>query len=221
MSLSHRTPELRPALSRPLRVPIAVVALVATVAVVVLAGQYAGDCTPGLIDVRAREAVAALWPRPGPEALVIDSLGDPRIAAVLVGLLVLTCLALGRRRLAILAIAGPAVTGITTTALKPIVDRTIHGVHLAFPSGHTGVATALALVVALLLVDLLRVQRRAAVLMLAGAAVGAGGLMAMTQVALGAHYATDTAGGLCTAVAVVMTAAWLLDPVGDALGPRA
>ena len=39
-----------------------------------------------------------------------------------------------------------------------------------------------------------------------------GVVMAWSQVALGAHYATDTIGGIATAMAVVATVALLVDP---------
>jgi membrane-associated phospholipid phosphatase len=200
-----------------LRRPSGFIALVCALVVVVLGATVAGRTTPGPVDTWARGAVAEFWPRPGTVARAIELTGDPRTAAVLVGALVVVCLAVGRYRIAALAVAGPAVTGVVTTGLKPLVGRTFAG-ELAFPSGHTALATAIVLVAALLAVDLLRPARTAALLVLAGPPVAAAGLMAMTLVALDAHYATDTVGGFCTAVAVGVGVARVIDAGGDALG---
>ena len=186
--------------------------------VVAMAGSYAGDRTGGAVDTWARNTVVAFWPQPGPVARVIEAAGDPRTAVVLVGMLVTTCLALHRRRLAALALAGPTITGAGIAALEPLVGRTIHG-ELTFPDGHVGVTTALALVAALLVVDLRRTLRPAALLALTPAVVAAACLMAVTLVALDVGYATDAVGGFCAAVAVVVATARVVDGVGDALPP--
>ena len=129
---------------------------------------------------------------------------------MLVAVLAGVCLALGRRRLAVLAVAGPVVTGLATTVLKPVIERTKNG-DLAYPSGHMGAAVALALVVALLIVSLLGLGRWAAVSVLV-AVPSAGRRRDGTRMTIARyHYLTDAIGGFCVAVAVVLSLAVLLD----------
>lgn len=196
-----------------LRRPIAAVAALAGVVLIVMALAYAGGDSSSPLDGWARSLVAGL---PQSDALLlIDSAAGHVGAAVLVGLLTVACLAFDRRRLAVVAIVGPALTGGVVTVLKPIVGRTIHGGHLAFPSGHTAVATALALVLMLLVVDLLLVRAQHAALLIAAGTVIGGTTMAIAQIVLGAHYPTDTIGGFCTAVVVAAVTAWSIDAAAD------
>jgi len=177
----------------------------------VLAAHYSGEIAAGWLDRRAETEVKSLLPQPGSGALLIDLLGQPLVTVVLAALLAATCLILGRRRLAVVAVAGPGLTGVATTVLKPVIGRTIHGSDLSYPSGHTAAATVSALIVMLLVVDLLRAERLPSVLLILAVAGAAGATMAWSQVALGAHYPTDTIGGFCTAMAVVPATALLVD----------
>jgi membrane-associated phospholipid phosphatase len=63
----------------------------------------------------------------------------------------------------------------------------------------------------LLLVDLLWTGKLPGVLLVLGGVVAAGVAMALSQIALNAHYPTDTVGGFCAALAVVPATAWLVD----------
>ena len=138
--------------------------------------------------------MTALWPEPGLGALVIDFIGEPLGVVMCTGLLAMICVGLGRWRLAIVVV-GLGMTGVVTAMLKPVVGRTIHEGFLAYPSGHTATATVFALVVMLLFIDLLDAGTRSGVLLiLSGAGAGAA-TMALSQIALGAHYPTDTIGG--------------------------
>lgn len=150
-------------------------------------------------------------------AVLIDLVGEPHVLPVVLAVLGGLCLASGHPRLAALAVAGPLVSGAGTTILKPVVGRTINGDHLAFPSGHTAVATAIALVVALLVIGLLRPGWVGAMLLFLTAAAVAGTAMAWSQVLLDAHYATDALGGFFSALAVVPATAWTLDRIADRL----
>jgi undecaprenyl-diphosphatase len=105
---------------------------------------------------------------------------------------------------------GPGLTGVATTTLKPIIGRTIDGA-FAFPSGHTGGATALGVVAALLVVTVLGTATGASAFLVAAGALVSGGPMALALVAYRAHYPTDTVGGFCVAVAVVLTSALVIE----------
>ena len=95
--------------------------------------------------------------------------------------------------------------------LKPLIGRTIEGGGFIYPSGHTGAATALGLVAALLLVNVLRAGPRVGAALLAAGALLAGGGMAVAVVVGRFHYPTDAAGGFCTAVVMVLGTALLLE----------
>lgn len=204
-----------PSLPPQLRGPMATVAVLATLVLALLGILYSADSGPGAFDRWAQPAFDDVEAPLSYVALLIDFGGEPLGAALLVAAILAGCLVLRRRRLAVLSVAGPGLTVAATTVLKPVVGRTIHGSHFAFPSGHTALATALALVLALLAVNLLRSGRLPGVLLVLVAASAAGTAMAWAQVTLGAHYPTDTLGGLCTALAVVPATAWLIDRIAD------
>lgn len=203
------------ALPMPLRRPIVAVAIVAALVLTLLAVVYRDGSAPGAVDQWVRSVVIDPLPPAHSEAVLIDFVGEPLGLAGSVILLAAVCLALGRQRLALLAVAGTGLTALLTTALKPAVGRTINGGWLSYPSGHTAVATTLALVLALLAVDLLRPGRLAGVLLVLTGASAGGVAMAWSQSSLGAHYPTDTLGGFCAALAVVTATAWLIDRIAD------
>ena len=199
-----------PALPRALFLPAAAAVVLSTTVFAVLAARYGGGARPGRLDDRSQLLVdSALSGRIRPVGLLIG-LGDPTVVVVTAVLLAGLCLWLGRRRLALLAIAGPGLTGLVTTLTKPLVDRTLDG-DLAYPSGHTGGATALGLVAALLVVSLLEPRPAGGVLTVAGGGLVAGGGMAILLVARDWHYPTDTIGGFCAAVAAVLGSALILE----------
>ncbi|TNC28801.1 phosphatase PAP2 family protein [Amycolatopsis alkalitolerans] len=144
-------------------------------------------------------------------ALVIDFLGEPLGAVLLVAALTGGCWLAGRRRSAVLVLAGTGVTVGATALLKPIVGRTIHGGYLSFPSGHTAFATTLALIVAMAAADRLRLGGAAGTVLVLSVALLAGAVMGWTEVALSAHYPTDALGGFCTALAAVPPTSWAVD----------
>jgi len=144
----------------------------------------------------------------GSVALVVDFFGEPVGAVLVLGGLVAATLPARNWRWTGLAVIGPGLTVVLTTVVKPLVGRTINGPHLSYPSGHTAYATAVGLVVALLLA---RRFGRFVPLTLAVPTIF-GAAMAWAQVSLGAHYVTDTIGGYATALAITATAALLLLP---------
>lgn len=196
----------------PLRRPVAVVVASAAAAFAVLAVRYAGTSTASGVDARVDAVVDPLG---GAHRWLVQHavmLGSPPSVVFLAFVLSATCLLLGRHRLAVLAVVGPGLTGVCTTLLKPALGRTIDG-GFAFPSGHTGGATSLGLVTALLLISLLRPGRGGALAILAAGAVMIGGGVGAAMVAANLHYPTDTLGGFCTAVVVVCGVALVLDRV--------
>ncbi|MFF4607561.1 phosphatase PAP2 family protein [Streptomyces sp. NPDC001339] len=200
-----------------LRAWLGPIAVLAALVVVVLGVLYAGHSEPGGVDrwiiQPAADSVRTPWRR---VALVMDFLGEPAGAAALVVAVVTGCLLLRRPRAAVLVIAGAGITVGTTTLIKSLVGRTIHGDgNLSYPSGHTAFLTALALVVALLATGRLGLGRTAGTSLVLTAALVAGAPMGWAQVALGAHYPTDVLGGWCTALAVVPATAWLVDRTAD------
>lgn len=204
-------PQRLPSLPPALRSPLAVAAVLAAMVVAALWVLYAGQSAAGAFDRWAqppldRSGGAALG-----FALVIDFCGEPVGLTALVVLLAVSCWLLGNRRMAVLAVAGPVLTITVTTVIKPLAHRTIHGGFLSFPSGHTASATAMAFVLALLIVQRRRPGRLAGSFLVLGTATVAGGFAGWAQAGLTAHYPTDTIAGYCTALAVVSAAAWLLD----------
>jgi membrane-associated phospholipid phosphatase len=183
--------------------------VLATTVVAVLALQYGGDDTAGRVDGRLDRVVDTL---PGQHvAAAVAQLGSPPVVIVAAVVVALICLVGGHVRGAVLALGGPGLTGLVTTFGKPVVDRTIGGTGYAFPSGHTGGSTSLALVVALLVAAAWSLGRRSTALFATVCAVGAGGAVGTGMVVRGSHYPTDVVGGFCTAVASVLAVALVLD----------
>lgn len=204
----------RPALRPSLRPAAGGAALAAAALVAGLGARYAGGTAPGRLDDGLRTVVEHVPAGRGGLAWRVFSVGDPARAVALTAGLAAAALALGRPRLALVAVAGPVLTGVATSALKPLVGRRFgrRGEH-AFPSGHTGLATALAAAGMLLVVDVLAPRRPWDALAVAAGtvAVGAGTGVALTAIEV--HYPTDTVGGAATAVAVVLGTAQFVDAV--------
>ncbi|MDG4864885.1 hypothetical protein P8605_42730, partial [Streptomyces sp. T-3] len=136
----------------PLRAWLGLVAVLAALVVVALGVLYAGHGEPGRVDRWIVDPTAdSVRPPWRGVALATDFLGEPVGAAVLVVAAVTGCLLLRRPRAAVFVVVGVGMTVGTTTLLKSLVERTIHGEgNLSYPSGHTAFLTALALMVALL-----------------------------------------------------------------------
>ncbi|MGW6906236.1 phosphatase PAP2 family protein [Streptomyces sp. NPDC054940] len=204
-----------------MRARLRAIAALAALVVVALGVLYADDSRAGMVDARIWAAVDGAGSSWRQVALATDFLGEPVGAATLIVATVTGCLLLRRPRAAVLIVAGAGMTVGTTTLLKSLVGRTIHGAdNLSYPSGHTAFLTALALAVALLATDRLGLGRTAGTSLVLAAALVAGAAMGWAQVALGAHYPTDVLGGWCTALAVVPATAWLVDRTADRIVDR-
>jgi membrane-associated phospholipid phosphatase len=201
----------------PLRRPLILAAALAAVVFTVLAVRYAGTSGAGSVDAGVDAMLDPIGVAHRRLAHLTAALGSPLSVITLALALAALCYCLDRRRLAVLAVVGPGVTGVLTTVLKPVLGRTI-GAGLAYPSGHTGGATALGLVAALLLISYLR-PGRAAIAIVIGIAAACGGVVGSAMVAVNAHYPTDVVGGFCTALVVVCVGALVLDRVAAHRAP--
>ncbi|WP_329262188.1 phosphatase PAP2 family protein [Streptomyces sp. NBC_01478] len=205
-----------------LRPPLALIAVLAALVVVALGVLYSGHSEPGAVDrwivPPTADSVRPPWRQ---LALALDFLGEPAGSATVIVAGVVGCLLMRRPRAAVLVAVGAGTTVGTTTLLKHLVGRTIHGPgNLSYPSGHTAFATALALMAALFATDRLGLGRTAGTSLVLAAGLVAGVIMGWAEVGLGAHYPTDALGGWCTALAVIPATAWLVDRTADRLGDR-
>jgi membrane-associated phospholipid phosphatase len=217
--VEHTNPRSsRPAVPAALRAPLLGAAVLAAAVSVAFAVLFAGDSTGSGLDESAYDLLKGSVDGTGfgyEVSWTIGTAGDPLWAGGLVVILAAICFALERRRLALLALAGPALTGVVTTVAKPLVDRVINGDHLSYPSGHTALLTSLGIVTGLLLADLLRLGRARGLPLVLGLAVLCGAAMSWSQTASRVHYLTDTIGGFCSALALVIAAGLIIDRIAD------
>jgi membrane-associated phospholipid phosphatase len=131
------------------------------------------------------------------------------------------CLIARRPNGAVLAVAAVPVTAfLDDTVLKHLVNRTHLG-QLAFPSGHTASAMALATVLGVLLHDpARRTATRAARAALVAAACAVTALVAVGVIGLRWHYFTDTVGGVAVGAGTVLCLALAIDLVPATPRPR-
>ena len=200
-----------------LRAPLALTGALAPAVVLALGVLHFHDAGLTGIDAAVLPSIDGVRPPWRYLALGFDFGGEPAGSTILVGVFAIACFLARRVRSALLTMLGVLLTIGVTTVLKPIVGRLIHGEYLSYPSGHTALATALALVLGLVLADVFGLGRSAAVGLVLGLAIVAGIAMGWAEVALGAHYPTDALGGFCAALAVVPGTAWLVDRVADRL----
>ncbi|MGW7236478.1 phosphatase PAP2 family protein [Streptomyces sp. NPDC054804] len=205
-----------------LRTWLGLIAALATPVVVALGVLFAGHSEPSRVDRWIIRPTADSVPPPWRYgALALDFLGEPAGSALLIVAGVAGCLLLRRPRAAVLVVAGTGMTVGTTTLLKHLVGRTIHGAgNLSYPSGHTAFFTALALMAALLATGGLGLGRAAGTSLVLAASLVAAATMGWAEVRLGAHYPTDALGGWCTALAVIPATAWLVDRAADGMTDR-
>lgn len=196
------------ALNRPALV--VVVVLICTLVMLAIGLRYAGEAQWRWLDETAVALARDWFPGVRRPARFAIGLFDPLPFAVLVVMLAGVCLALRRPRLAVLAVAGPVLTGVATTVLKPVFDR-IKNDEPVYPSGHMGAATALALVAALVLVSVIHVRPWLEIVLVAATTALIGAAMTLAMTVTRYHYPTDAVGGFCVAVAVVLGLALVID----------
>lgn len=192
-----------------LRTPLFVVSAVSAVVVVVLGVLFANETVGTAADHAIRERLVGVHSPWRQFALVVDYLAEPVGATFMFAVLVVVFVRMGQVRTAVLVVAGPALSVVVTSALKPLVGREINDGFLAYPSGHTATVTGVTLVVMMVVVT--RKAVRAPVTWTLAVTTAAALAMAWAQVLLNAHYPTDTVGGFAAALAVVPPTAWLID----------
>jgi hypothetical protein len=204
--LHTSAPVLGPTARRPV---VAVVALAAGT-VALLAVRYWGVAGPGSVEsvwaTYLRQALA----HHREILLAVVPIGHP--SSVLAGAVLLSGagLALRRPRLAAVALVAPLLTGAVTDVLQSLIGRTLNG-GFAMPSGHTAGATSIAIVVALVGVGLAGRCRRPVAIFGGIAVLLVAATMAVALVVNQLHYVTDTVAGFCTAVALVLGVALVVD----------
>jgi membrane-associated phospholipid phosphatase len=210
----------RPAVPTGLSHVLCAVAAVAALCLGAIGITVGNTSSPTAVDEALLTAVDSRSPQLWDTALSIDFFGEPLGVMVIATVLVAICLVMGRWRLAALVVAAQGAVWAISTVLKPVFDRTIHGAHLSYPSGHTAGAAALALVVGLIVASAVQLNRVGQLLVTLGVTVLIALVAAWAQIFLDAHYATDTFGGLCLTLAVVPPLAILVDRTADWLLDR-
>lgn len=211
-------PATCPILGASLRRPAALFAAVNAAVVAGFGMAFGGRGTAGAIDLRLQAVVESVLRRPDLAGTIVPA-ANPETVVLAAAVLGGVSLTVRRPRMAVLCVLGPGLTGLATTGLQVLFGRTLNGA-LAYPSGHTAGATALALVAALLWAALSRPASGPTVLGLLTLVIGVGIAMAVALVAQGLHYPTDTVGGICTGLAVVLLVAVLVDRAADRLARR-
>jgi hypothetical protein len=151
----------------------------------------------------------------------LSDLGGVAPVLLATSALVIVMLTLGRMRGVLLAVVGPSVAIVMTDGiLKPLVGRIHPG--QAYPSGHATAFCAVAFVVVVLTLDQ-RPRRlsRAVQVIVCGAELGLVGGVSVALVAAQYHFASDVVGGVCVALATVLTSALVIDWFADRCTSRA
>jgi membrane-associated phospholipid phosphatase len=185
-----------------------------------LGAVLAGHHRPSRLDAAVDGWLARSLSHDHAQLADLSRLGQPAQVTVLAVVLLLACAAARRWRGCVLtAVAVPAAAVLAELVLKPLVGRRATWGALTYPSVHAASDFAIAAAFALLLVTAKRLRPvvRAVV---AAAAFGVAGAVALAMVSLGYHYFTDAVGGACVGVAVVLLTALAAD-AGAALLPHA
>lgn len=188
----------------------------AAVGTIVLGFHYAGQHRAGRID---RAIDLRLQHRLSGHLRFLEhliQLGDPPTVVLICIVLAVVFFFTGRRKAALLAVLGPAVAaGFTEFVLKPLIDRRLHDA-LSFPSGHTTGAVSVAVVIIVVLLGPNQPRWPAIMRLLASAlALLEAIAVATALVGTGYHYTTDTIGGFCVAIGLVLTVALAIDEVAE------
>jgi hypothetical protein len=128
-----------PILPQAMRRPVAIVAVLAALVVLTLALTFTGDSAPASFDRAVQPGLESSATAYSAWARAVHVAGHPGGLAVLVALLVGVSLLRRRSRVAVLVVLGTGLSISVTSALKPLVGRTIHGIDLSYPKRPHGV----------------------------------------------------------------------------------
>ncbi|HEY0869715.1 MAG TPA: phosphatase PAP2 family protein [Acidothermaceae bacterium] len=195
---------------------LAAIAVAAFGVMLVIGLRYSGTHGPGRLD---RAIDIRIHNRLGYHPVLLQrvvNLANPGSAVAICAVLCVVFFLMARRRLAVLVVIGPALSGVLVdVVLKPLFDRRLAGA-LSYPSGHTAAASSIALVVVVAMLGGSRMSWPAAVRwVVAACALAAAGLVAAALIAEGYHYTTDTFGGFLVAVTCVLGAALSIDALAS------
>lgn len=197
-----------------LRYPAAMIALLCVIIVAGLGAWFHQRSSPAGVDRFVAHWVHQVAGQHVGLMEQVIRIGDPLSVAALVVGLALGTAALGRWRMVLLAVVGPtAAVLVTELLLKPMVGRTRYG-QLAFPSGHTTGPAAVATVVLVLFLGGAWLTSPMVKAMLTLLGFGVSVAVSVALVGRNWHYATDTLGGICVAVASVLVVALVIDKFG-------
>lgn len=202
----------RPLLSSAFGPAAGVLATVCAVLTAFLGIVFAHQTRPGGLDTAVDNWIqSSVGHHPGALS-VLAGLGGPIPVTVMTSVMLLACLSTRRVRGTLLAaVAVPVAAGITEFLLKPLVDRTLFG-SLSFPSGHTTGISALAAVIAILLIGPMHPPLPTMLrILLAFVGIVLAGAVATALVGLGEHYFTDTVAGAAVGIAAALVTALIID----------
>ncbi len=206
-----------------LRIPAAILFVLAAIAITVLSIKYGGEKQASSLDRHGANLIYRLhlWKVFGNR---VANLGGPGPIAVFAIVLTLVLLLLKRYRAVALAIISiPLAVAITEWVLKPLVGRTynIYATAYSFPSGHTASIFATALVAVLALCDRQRPRLPAVVAFVVGlACLAVAAAVGIALINTQRHFATDVIGGFCVALATVTAVAFIVDYAFDRIMAR-
>jgi membrane-associated phospholipid phosphatase len=168
------------------------------------------------VDLAATAVLQAVPLPPRYLMWAVVSVGDPLPTAVLAVGVAVGAAAAGTPRGALLALLAPLSAVVATQwLLQPLVGRTLNDA-FAYPSGHTVAVTSVAVAAGVVLVRPLGAIAPPIRDLVLVALVTIPVIVAVFLVALGLHYATDTIGGVCVSVPVVLIWALVIDLVVEA-----
>ena len=194
-----------------MRGPAVATIVLAIIVIAILGMRYADQDMPGRVDRVLDALIGARLRRDQPITRVLITLGNPAPATILVAAVASAAAAARRWSGVLLAIVGTATAVIVTELiLKPLIGRFRAG-ELSFPSGHTTAVAAVAIAAAILISGAQWPRSIALRMLAAGAAITVAVGVAISLGAQHVHYLTDTVGGYCVAVAMVLGVALGLD----------
>ena len=212
-SLADTPPGSGPLIARAYRPVVCLIAATALFGLITLATRVSHLGSALAVDQQVDERLIYRFRDLKGLFLTIVQLGSPTGVIILSLTLGLICLAAKNLRTAVFVTCGPPTAGaLTEYVLKPLIDRTKEG-GLAFPSGHTTGAVAVAIALAVMLLPGGVLAARSALIR--------GPLLALTLILVSAvplglvvlqyHYATDILGGFAVATLTVIAFAFALD----------